>query len=108
MRLELDDSFFVCLHMFQNGSLLLQGENPNDSSSEISYEFKHRRNSSNLSAAGSTITESTQVGDLINGSAGGAKLLKVRFKTLLLCTGYSLPSFYSLLNPLNQLNDSVI
>ncbi|KAI3695489.1 hypothetical protein L1987_78486 [Smallanthus sonchifolius] len=57
-----------------NGSLLLQSENPNDSPSEISYEHKHRRNSSNLSAAGSTITESTQAGDLINCSAAGAKL----------------------------------
>ncbi|KAI3769704.1 hypothetical protein L6452_00816 [Arctium lappa] len=58
-----------------NGSLLLQSENLNDTPSELSYELKHRRNSSNLSAAGSTITESTQAGDLINGSAGGAKLL---------------------------------
>ncbi|XP_076934946.1 kinesin-like protein KIN-7D, mitochondrial [Bidens hawaiensis] len=57
-----------------NGSMLLQSENLNDSPSEISYEHKHRRNSSNLSAAGSTITESTPVGDLINGSAGDAKL----------------------------------
>ncbi|XP_076940895.1 kinesin-like protein KIN-7D, mitochondrial [Bidens hawaiensis] len=57
-----------------NGSMLLQSENVNDSPSEISYEHKHRRNSSNLSAAGSAITESTPVGDLINGSAGGAKL----------------------------------
>ncbi|KVH88970.1 Kinesin, motor domain-containing protein [Cynara cardunculus var. scolymus] len=58
-----------------NASMLLQSENLNDSPSELSYELKHRRNSSNLSAAGSTITESTQAGDLINGSAGGAKLL---------------------------------
>ncbi|XP_076914227.1 kinesin-like protein KIN-7D, mitochondrial [Bidens hawaiensis] len=57
-----------------NGSTLLQSENVNDSPSDISYEHKHRRNSSNLSAAGSAITESTPVGDLINGSAGGAKL----------------------------------
>ncbi|KAK1439887.1 hypothetical protein QVD17_05711 [Tagetes erecta] len=58
-----------------NGSMLLQSENPNDTPSEISYEHKHRRNSSSLSAAGSTITESAQVGDLINGSVGGAKML---------------------------------
>nr|XP_043620505.1 kinesin-like protein KIN-7D, mitochondrial [Erigeron canadensis] len=58
-----------------NSSLLLQSDNLNDIPSEISYEPKHRRNSSNLSAAGSTITELTQAGDLINGSAGGAKLL---------------------------------
>nr|GEW89620.1 kinesin-like protein KIN-7D, mitochondrial [Tanacetum cinerariifolium] len=58
-----------------DGSLLLQSENLNDSPSDISYERKHRRNSSNLSAAGSTITELTQAGDLINGSAVGAKLL---------------------------------
>ncbi|KAK1423909.1 hypothetical protein QVD17_19220 [Tagetes erecta] len=57
-----------------NGSQLLQSENLNDTPSEISYEHKHRRNSSSLSAAGSTITESTQAGDLVNGSAGGAKL----------------------------------
>ncbi|KAJ9561039.1 hypothetical protein OSB04_006199 [Centaurea solstitialis] len=58
-----------------NGSLLVQSENLNGNPSEISSELKHRRNSSNLSAAGSTITESTQVGDLINGSTGGAKML---------------------------------
>ncbi|KAI3809808.1 hypothetical protein L1987_19408 [Smallanthus sonchifolius] len=60
----------------ENDSMLLQSENPNDTPSEISYELKNRRNSSNLSAAGSTITESTQAGDLINGSGGGANLLK--------------------------------
>ncbi|KAL7593627.1 hypothetical protein Lser_V15G34718 [Lactuca serriola] len=53
-----------------NNSLLLQSDNLNDTPSEMSHELKHRRNSSNLSAAGSTITESTQVGDL----AGGGKL----------------------------------
>ncbi|GKB26354.1 kinesin-like protein KIN-7D, mitochondrial, partial [Tanacetum coccineum] len=58
-----------------DGSLILQSENLNDSPSDISYERKHRRNSSNLSAAGSTITELTQAGGLINGSAVGAKLL---------------------------------
>ncbi|KAD5318168.1 hypothetical protein E3N88_18114 [Mikania micrantha] len=57
-----------------NGSLVLQSDNPNDSPSEISYEHKHRRNFSNLSAAGSTVTESTPGGNLINGSAGGANL----------------------------------
>ncbi|KAI3753339.1 hypothetical protein L2E82_25390 [Cichorium intybus] len=53
-----------------NNSLLLQNDNLNDTPSEMSHELKHRRNSSNLSAAGSTITESTQVGDL----SGGGKL----------------------------------
>ncbi|MFS7933292.1 putative plus-end-directed kinesin ATPase transcription factor C2H2 family [Helianthus anomalus] len=57
-----------------NGSLVSQSENQNDYPSEISYEHKHKRNSSNISAAGSTITESTQAGDLINGSAAGSKL----------------------------------
>ncbi|KAI7739169.1 hypothetical protein M8C21_027277, partial [Ambrosia artemisiifolia] len=49
-------------------------EDPSGTPSEISYELKHRRSSSNLSAAGSTITEATQAGDLNNGSGDGAKL----------------------------------
>ncbi|KAI7730530.1 hypothetical protein M8C21_006243, partial [Ambrosia artemisiifolia] len=57
-----------------NGSMLVQSEDPSGTPSEISYELKHRRSSSNLSAAGSTITESTQAGDLNNGSGDGAKL----------------------------------
>ncbi|KAJ0680613.1 putative plus-end-directed kinesin ATPase transcription factor C2H2 family [Helianthus annuus] len=57
-----------------NGSMLLQSENPSGTPSEISYELKDRRSSSNLSAAGSTITEPTQAGDIINGSGDGAKL----------------------------------
>ncbi|KAK9056711.1 hypothetical protein SSX86_024073 [Deinandra increscens subsp. villosa] len=60
-----------------NGSMVLQSENPSSTPctpSDVSYGLTHRRNSSNLSAAASTITESTQAGDLINGSGGGAKL----------------------------------
>ncbi|MFS7998555.1 putative plus-end-directed kinesin ATPase transcription factor C2H2 family [Helianthus anomalus] len=57
-----------------NGPMLLQSENPSGTPSEISHELKHRRSSSNLSAAGSTITESTQAADIINGSGDGAKL----------------------------------
>nr|GEW82358.1 kinesin-like protein KIN-7D, mitochondrial [Tanacetum cinerariifolium] len=38
-----------------DGSLLLQSDNLNDSPSDISYERKHRRNSSNLSAADCSI-----------------------------------------------------
>ncbi|KAL4555583.1 hypothetical protein LXL04_038206 [Taraxacum kok-saghyz] len=53
-----------------NNSLLLQSDNLNETPSEMSHELKHRRNSSNLSAAGSTITESTQVGDLNGGKRG--------------------------------------
>ena len=86
------------MHTFQNGSLLVQSENLNGTPSEISHELKHRRNSSNLSAAGSTITESTQAGDLINGSTGGAKLLTVCSKTLLLCMGYLIPSDLHVVN----------
>ncbi|KAF5758671.1 putative plus-end-directed kinesin ATPase transcription factor C2H2 family [Helianthus annuus] len=56
-----------------NGPMLLQSENPSGTPLEISYELKHR-SSSNLSAAGSTIGESTQAGDIINGSGDGAKL----------------------------------
>ncbi|KAI3702542.1 hypothetical protein L6452_28283 [Arctium lappa] len=48
-----------------NGSLLLH--------SDIQNELI----SSNLSAAGSTITESTQTGEVISGSARGAKLLTI-------------------------------
>lgn len=91
LGLSLMTSFFLSMHMFQDGSLLLQSENLNDSPSEISYERKHRRNSSNLSAAGSTITELTQAGDLINGSAGGAKTVCLR--TLLTFMGDLIPSF---------------
>ncbi|KAJ9537874.1 hypothetical protein OSB04_030607 [Centaurea solstitialis] len=58
-----------------NGSLLLQSDNLVDTSSEVSYELKHTRNSSNLSATGSTIMESTQAGEIVNGSSDGVKLL---------------------------------
>ncbi|MFS7998553.1 putative plus-end-directed kinesin ATPase [Helianthus anomalus] len=68
-----------------NGSMLLQSENPSGTPSEISYELKHRRSSSNLSAVGSTITESTQAGDILDGSGDGAKLPTVCFSTFLLC-----------------------
>ncbi|KAK7849823.1 kinesin-like protein kin-7d [Quercus suber] len=64
------------------GSLLLEGENQKDSASsalaaspDVPYDFKHRRSSSKsskwneeLSPSGSTITESTQAGELISGS----------------------------------------
>ncbi|PON99874.1 Kinesin-like protein [Trema orientale] len=65
----------------REGSLLGEGESQRDSqilASDSSYEFKHRRSSSRwneeLSPASSTITESTQAGELISGSklpAGG-------------------------------------
>ncbi|KVH93143.1 Kinesin, motor domain-containing protein [Cynara cardunculus var. scolymus] len=58
-----------------NGSLLLRSDNLVETPSEVSYELKHRRNSSNLSATGSTIMESTHAGEIVNGSSGGAKLL---------------------------------
>ncbi|KAK9987974.1 hypothetical protein SO802_028213 [Lithocarpus litseifolius] len=65
-----------------DGSLLLEGENQKDSASsaltasaDVPYDFKHRRSSSKsskwneeLSPSGSTITESTQAGELISGS----------------------------------------
>ncbi|XP_059654085.1 kinesin-like protein KIN-7D, mitochondrial isoform X3 [Cornus florida] len=73
------------LDVLRNGSLLVDSENQKDSSSSAlavlsdpSYEFKHRRSSSKrndeLSAASSTITESTQAGELISGSSCGSKL----------------------------------
>ena len=69
-----------------DGTLLIDGENKKDSPSSIaalasdpSYEFKHRRSSSRrndeLSPASSTVTESTQAGELISGT----KLLAVCF-----------------------------
>lgn len=62
--------------------MLLEGENQKDSASsalaasaDVPYDFKHRRSSSKsskwneeLSPSGSTITESTQAGELISGS----------------------------------------
>ncbi|KAF3944751.1 hypothetical protein CMV_028807 [Castanea mollissima] len=65
-----------------DGSLLLEGESQKDSASsalvasaDVPYDFKHRRSSSKsskwneeLSPSGSTITESTQAGELISGS----------------------------------------
>ncbi|KAL4555464.1 hypothetical protein LXL04_038083 [Taraxacum kok-saghyz] len=51
----------------EDNNSLLQSDNLNETPSEMSHELKHRRNSSNLSAAGSTITESTQVGNLNGG-----------------------------------------
>ncbi|XWS54970.1 hypothetical protein CRYUN_Cryun10bG0135200 [Craigia yunnanensis] len=68
-----------------DSTLLIDSENPKDSPSSIaalasdpSYEFKHRRSSSTrndeLSPTSSTVTESTQAGELISGTkllAGG-------------------------------------
>ncbi|XP_022725153.1 kinesin-like protein KIN-7D, mitochondrial isoform X6 [Durio zibethinus] len=73
------------LNVRGDGTLLIDSENQKDSLSSIavlacdsSYEFRHRRSSSRrndeLSPTSSTITESTQVGELISGTkllAGG-------------------------------------
>lgn len=59
----------------REGSLLGEGESQRDSqvlALDSSFDFKHRRSSSRwneeLSPASSTITESTQAGELISGS----------------------------------------
>lgn len=67
------------LDLLREGSLLLDGENQKDSTSSASgiasdlpFDFKHRRSSSKwneeLSPTSSTVTESTQAGELISGS----------------------------------------
>ncbi|VFQ82942.1 unnamed protein product [Cuscuta campestris] len=65
------------LDVLREGSLLIDHENQNNPSSETSG-FNHRRSSSkwndDSSQAGSTITESTQVGELISVSSCGPKL----------------------------------
>ncbi|KAK4424110.1 Kinesin-like protein KIN-7D, mitochondrial [Sesamum alatum] len=68
----------------RDGSLKHAGENQKDSSSSAltittdAYDFKHRRSSSkwtdDISQAGSTITEATQVGELISGSSCVSKV----------------------------------
>lgn len=70
------------MDVLRDGSLLMDSENQKDSPSSVlgtdPYEFKHRRSSSkwndDLSTGGSTITESTQAGELISGSSCGSKL----------------------------------
>lgn len=69
----------VQLDLLREGSLLLDGENQKESTSSASgiasdlpFDFKHRRSSSKwneeLSPTSSTVTESTQAGELISGS----------------------------------------
>lgn len=69
----------VQLDLLREGSLLLDGENQKDSTSSASglasdlpSDFKHRRSSSKwneeFSPTSSTVTESTQAGELISGS----------------------------------------
>uniref|UniRef100_A0A5B7A9E3 Putative kinesin-related protein 11 isoform X1 n=1 Tax=Davidia involucrata TaxID=16924 RepID=A0A5B7A9E3_DAVIN len=73
------------LDVLRDGSLLTESENQKDYPSSAlafpsdpSYEFKHRRSSSKwndeFSQAGSTVTESTQAGELISGSSCSSKL----------------------------------
>ena len=73
---------FQKLDFSRDGSLLIKGENPKDSlssalavPSDHSDEFKYRGSSNKwndeLSPAGSTVTESTQVGKIIIGSSCG-------------------------------------
>ncbi|XP_019170100.1 PREDICTED: kinesin-like protein KIN-7D, mitochondrial [Ipomoea nil] len=65
------------LDILREGPLLIDSEIPKDPSSDTSG-FKHRRSSSkwndDISQAGSTITESTQAGELISVSSCGPKL----------------------------------
>ncbi|XP_057966140.1 kinesin-like protein KIN-7D, mitochondrial isoform X2 [Malania oleifera] len=67
------------LDVLREGSLVGESENQKDSPSSVSmvpsdpsYDFRHRRSSSKraeeLSTASSTITEATQVGEIIRGS----------------------------------------
>lgn len=57
----------------------VESDNQKGFPSDPSYEFKHRRSSSKwseeLSPTGSTVTESLQAGELINGSSTGSKVL---------------------------------
>lgn len=69
---------FLCqkTEVVREGSLLLESENQESPSSvsgvpsDLAYDFRHKRSSSRwneeLSPAGSTITESTQAGELIS------------------------------------------
>ncbi|KAL2477120.1 Kinesin motor family protein [Forsythia ovata] len=75
----------------RDGSLLIDGDNQDSPSSALSmssdaYASIHRRSSSkwndNLSQAGSTITETTQVGELISGSCCTSKLPIIRMTFL--------------------------
>ncbi|KAA8536054.1 hypothetical protein F0562_028532 [Nyssa sinensis] len=72
------------LDVLRDGSLLVESENQKDYPSSAlavpsdTYEFKHTRSFSKwnneLSQAGSTVTESTQAGELISVSSCGLKL----------------------------------
>ncbi|KAK6159515.1 hypothetical protein DH2020_006829 [Rehmannia glutinosa] len=72
------------LDVLRDGSLKLDGENQIDSSSSAitiqsdAYHFKHRRSYSKwndgISQPGSTITETTQAGELFSGSSCASKL----------------------------------
>ncbi|KAL8556171.1 hypothetical protein ACS0TY_003820 [Phlomoides rotata] len=72
------------LDVLRDGSLKHDGENQKDSPPSAltitsdAYHFKHRRSSSkwndDISQAGSTITETTQAGELISGSSCASKL----------------------------------
>ncbi|XP_044509375.1 kinesin-like protein KIN-7D, mitochondrial [Mangifera indica] len=66
------------LDLLREGSLVIDSESQKDSTSasalpsDLSYDFKHRRSSSKrneeFSPASSTVTDSTQAGELISGS----------------------------------------
>lgn len=73
------------LDVIREGPLPAENENQKDSPSsalaipsDLTCDFRHRRSSSKwneeLSPASSTVTESTQAGELISGSACGSKL----------------------------------
>ncbi|KAH6804224.1 Kinesin motor family protein [Perilla frutescens var. frutescens] len=71
------------LDVLHDGSVKLDGESQKDSSSALTissdaYHFKHRRSFSkwndDILQSGSTITETTQAGELISGSSYASKL----------------------------------
>lgn len=78
------------MDVIREGPLPAENENQKDSPSsalaipsDLTCDFRHRRSSSKwneeLSPASSTVTESTQAGELISGSACGSKLPTVWF-----------------------------
>lgn len=83
--------FHQKLDILREGPLLIDSEIHKDPSSDTSG-FKHRRSSSkwndDISQAGSTITESTQAGELISVSSCGPKLAVVCLSVFLLCSEY--------------------
>lgn len=72
----------------REGSLVVENENQDSPASDPSNEFKHRRSSSRwneeLSPAGSTVTDSTQAGELFSGLKVAAVCSILLLKQLLM------------------------